>query len=197
MHNQNVFAFANCMRCFCSVGQLSDVNMEDWLNMELSLDWKRNTNREMYLVNSAKLFASETCKPKWNLRRVYFVTLFSIHFPITANPHFSNMNTNKSILCTKCKNYPCQTDLEASQLHFWENPAFNLSLYDCWENVLCFNPNILGVSFFFFQIIITKSPRVIARLKKKEALPVSLMFFVCHSKLEWKQGCLVSTEKNV
>ena len=61
------------------------------------------------------------------------------------------------------------------------------------KNVLCFNPKILGVSFFF-QIIITKSPRVIARLQKT---PVSLMFFVCHSKLKWKQESVWCQQKRM
>lgn len=48
--------------------------------------------------------------------------------------------------------------------------------------------------FFPLQIIITKSPRVIARLKKT---PVSLMFFVCHSKLKWKQDCVWCQQKRM
>lgn len=48
--------------------------------------------------------------------------------------------------------------------------------------------------FFFLQIIITKSPRVIARLQKT---PVSLMFFVCHSKLKWKQDSVWCQQKRM
>lgn len=53
--------------------------------------------------------------------------------------------------------------------------------------------------FFFLQIIITKSPRVIARLqkKKKGKTPVSLMFFVCHSKLKWKQDSVWCQQKRM
>lgn len=57
--------------------------------------------------------------------------------------------------------------------------------------------------FFFLQIIITKSPRVIARLqqkkkkKKKGKTPVSLMFFVCHSKLKWKQDSVRCQQKRM
>lgn len=48
--------------------------------------------------------------------------------------------------------------------------------------------------FFFLKIIITKSPRVIARLQKT---PVSLMFFVCHSKLKWKQDSVWCQQKRM
>lgn len=46
--------------------------------------------------------------------------------------------------------------------------------------------------FFFSPDNYYQKPRVIARLQKT---PVSLMFLVCHSKLQWKQDA-VSTGKN-
>ena len=59
--------------------------------------------------------------------------------------------------------------------------------------------------FFFLQIIITKSLRVIARLQKKKQKKqnekknacLSLMFFMCHNKLKWKQDCVWCQHKRM
>lgn len=48
--------------------------------------------------------------------------------------------------------------------------------------------------FFPLQIIITKSPRVIARLQKNACLSD---VFVCHSKLKWKQDSVWCQQKRM
>lgn len=55
-------------------------------------------------------------------------------------------------------------------------------------------PKSWAFYFFPFTIIITKSPQSYCTTLKKKKMPVSLMFFECHSKLKWKQD---SVEKNV
>lgn len=158
---------------FGCVGGFFGVNVWDWMNMILHLG--QSTIGPTFFCNFNLLLERLTY---WSATLEVFILwnyFMKQNRSIYSQPTYFKykQKQNNFLHLENIKSDPCQTDLEASQLYFWENPGFNLSLYDCWENALCFNPKIWCFVFFSSDNYYQK-PRVIARLQKRLCLWCSL-----------------------